>query len=511
MPHWRLLVVTFLWAFPLLFLVGSGVYFLWDSGLGRWAWWPVTGCMALAFILGWHWQKQRRLLRLDFTPSIHWTDRDRQAWELVQGRATAAAQFGADKLANFNLYIDTARDLALELARFYHPGAKDPVGSLTIPEILAVVELASHDLADMVDRYVPGGHLLTIDAWRKAKQASDWYQSASNLSWLVYSLFAPVETAARFMASQVGVVGPWQKFQQNILVWFYSAYLHRLGTYLIELNSGRLRVGASRYRQLVEQAREPAPTEGKEPADSIRDVTLAVIGQAKAGKSSLINALLGEQRAKVDVLPVTSEITRYVLHAEGIPTRLQVLDTVGYGLAGSAESQAKANAEAARQSDLVLLVLHARNPARLVDVAFLQKLREYFEANPGLKMPPILGVLTHIDLLSPMLEWQPPYDWQHPQRPKEQQVAEALTAVREQLGDYLNGALPVCTEADKVYGVDDWLLPAISELLDQARAVALLRCLKNEADAGKIRKVLQQLLAAGKEAAKVLWQVSRKK
>src|SRR5262249_55586782 len=153
-------------------------------------------------------------------------------------RAQDATKLNAETLSNPNFYWQTAQDLSLELARFYHPKAKDPLGALTMPEILTVVELAAHDLAEMVDRYVPGGHLLTIDAWKRAKQAADWYQSASALSWLVYGLFAPVEAAARFMASQVGVVGPWQKFQQNILIWFYSAFLHRLGNYLIELNSG---------------------------------------------------------------------------------------------------------------------------------------------------------------------------------------------------------------------------------------------------------------------------------
>ena len=40
-----------------------------------------------------------------------------------------------------------------------------------MPEILAVVELAAHDLAEMVDRYLPGGHLLTIRDWQRAKKA----------------------------------------------------------------------------------------------------------------------------------------------------------------------------------------------------------------------------------------------------------------------------------------------------------------------------------------------------
>ena len=45
-------------------------------------------------------------------------------------------------------------------------------------------------------------------------------------------------------------------------------------------------------------------------------VTIAVIGQVKAGKSSLVNCLLGEQRAAVDVLPLTQTVQRYDLRLE---------------------------------------------------------------------------------------------------------------------------------------------------------------------------------------------------
>ena len=42
-----------------------------------------------------------------------------------------------------------------------------------------------------------------------------------------------------------------------------------------------------------------------------------VAGQVKAGKSSVINAILGEQRAATSVVPMTAEITRYELHPPG--------------------------------------------------------------------------------------------------------------------------------------------------------------------------------------------------
>jgi predicted GTPase len=385
---------------------------------------------------------------------------------------------------------------------------------LTIPEILAVVELAAHDLARMVDQYLPGGHLLTVNNWRQAKQVSDWYQTANNAYWLIAALFSPINTGVRYLASQAGLSRPFQMLQDNLLLWFYSAFVHRVGTYLIDLDSGRLRVGAERYRQLLqEHAAEVAgakdgglkPAEA-DPAEQVRRVTLAVLGQVKAGKSSLINALLGEQHAHTDVVPATAEITRYELQPENISTRLVLLDTVGCGHAGPNKDQLGATKEAARQSDLLVLVMHATGPARQADVDMLQELRQWFDAKPDLNMPPVLGVLTHIDLLRPSLEWSPPYDWQKPQRPKEHQIQEAVATAQEQLGKYLVGVVPVCVAPGKVYGVEEWLLPALAELLDQAHAVALLRCLRAEADTGKVRKVLSQMVAAGKELARALWQ-----
>jgi predicted GTPase len=242
-----------------------------------------------------------------------------------------------------------------------------------------------------------------------------------------------------------------------------------------------------------------------EPADLVPRVTITLMGQVKVGKSSLINAILGEQRAVTDVLPATDEISRYELQPPGIPTRLAMLDTVGYGHGGPRADQVKATQDAAQQSDLLLLVLHARNPARQADLVMLQALRSWFASRPDLKRPPILAVLTHIDLLSPAMEWAPPYDWPHPKRPKEHQIQQALAAVQEQLGEYLTGAVPVCVAPGKVYGMDEWFMPALAEFLDEAHAVALLRCLKAEFDAVKVRKVFQQLLAAGKEAVKILW------
>src|SRR5262249_40423173 len=141
-----------------------------------------------------------------------------------------------EHLGELQFYVDLAQNMGMELARFYHPAAQDPIGSATIPEILAVVELAAHDLAEMVDQYLPAGHLLTVDHWRQAKKMTDWYPAFRNLYWVVAAFFSPVNTAMRLAASEAGMTRPWQMLQQNLVIWFYTAYVHRLGTYLIELN-----------------------------------------------------------------------------------------------------------------------------------------------------------------------------------------------------------------------------------------------------------------------------------
>jgi uncharacterized protein len=511
MSRWRILVLAVLLAAPVAALAVIGSVYLWRENLWRYAWWPMAASAALAYFLAWNWQRQRKLLPSpEITPPMHWTERDRQAWKLVESRAEAAVKLQPDKFTDFDFYVATGEEMALELARSYHPGAEDPIGQLTIPEMLAVVELAAHDLAELVDRYLPGGHLLTIGNFRQARQAADWYQQANNVWWLVSAVFSPVNTAVRFLASQAGLSKPWQMLQQNLLVWFYTAYVHRLGTYLIDLHSGRLRVGARRYRELLKCSEVDAAIVNQQaesdPADQVRRVTVTLMGQVKAGKSSLVNALLGEQRALTDVLPATNEVSRYELQPEGVPTRLVLLDTLGYGHEGPKADQLRVTQETAQQSDLLLLVLHARNPARQADATMLTGLRAWFAARPELRMPPILGVVTHIDLLSPAMEWSPPYNWREPMRPKEKQIAAALEAVQEQLGDYLAGTLPVCTEQGKVYGVEESLLPAVTELLDEGRSVALLRCIRAEIDVGKVRRVFRQLKNLALDGTRILWQ-----
>lgn len=522
MTRGRIITFVLLVALPVAFLAGVGGYHLWATGWAFYAWWPMGLCLATAYVLAWRWQRQIRAKQAEAPPPMHWTDRDRLAWKSVEARVKAADQVPGEKFGEPQFYFDTAQEMAKELSKVYRPDAVDPIGIVTVPEILTVIELASHDLNELARTYVPGSHLMTVDHWRTARKAVDWYRTAANVYWLASAVFDPVKTAVRYVAAKYGMGKPLEMFQQNVILWFYSAYVRELGFYLIELYSGRLKVGVARYRELMARhdhdpavvvpAPDGAPTPPKEPEPPAAEppkqakpagVSIVLIGQVKAGKSSLVNALLGERKAETDVLPLTSEVTRYDLTAPGVPTKLELLDTAGYGRAGAAADNLEETAAAVQRSDLVLLVTHARNPARKADADFYARLRDWFRARPHLRFPPVLVVLTHVDLLTPAMEWAPPYDWAGGSRPKERSMAEAIEAAKESFPD-VNGLVPCCTAERKVWGVTEEVLPEVVALLGEAKAVALLRCLHAEADEGKVRKVFGQLWAAGRKAMDLL-------
>ena len=54
------------------------------------------------------------------------------------------------------------------------------------------------------------------------------------------------------------------------------------------------------HRLAPEECPDPIPP-AADPADQVKRVTVTLLGQVKASKSSLVNALLGEQRALTDV------------------------------------------------------------------------------------------------------------------------------------------------------------------------------------------------------------------
>ncbi|CAN5502631.1 50S ribosome-binding GTPase [soil metagenome] len=500
LSKFKLLTLFLLVIAPFVFLAGVGSVHLWNTGWTFTAWWPMAGCLTLAYALAWYWTRKRSKLlpKTDHVePPEYWTDRDKAAWSIVEREVDASGTPTMAQLSDAHHYTTVAMSLSMQIAQHYNPSAKDPFSHLTLPEILTCGELVTRDLSRKVNEYIPGSHLLTIQQWKQARQAVDWGQKAWNVSWIGRAILDPVRASTQFLASKAGG-SVLTQVQNNVLAWFHTAYLHELGRHLIELNSGRLRVGAKRYRELLD-AKEPLPTPATGP------LQIAVVGQVKAGKSSLINAVLGEQKAAVDIVPLTNSVTKYELKTEGKP-ELLLLDTPGYGITGPNDAEFTAAFEAAQTADLLLFVLHARTAARSADVAFQKRLHDAFASQPQLRKPMMIGVATHVDLLTPAAEWSPPYDLAG-SRPKEASMRDALAAITESLGAM--PLVPVVALESRMFNVNECLLPAMAAHLDGAKGVQLLRVLHVEGRAGAAKKTLEQVLNLGRESLKVLWQSAK--
>ncbi len=574
MKRWQGVLLAGLVILPLAFYAAWTGYAVWQlGGVGYFAW-VVPLSWTIAWWLGRRWLPKPAVA--DAPPPTHWTTRDESAWKLVLARAERAGELDATRMLDPHFHLSAAQELALEIARHYHPQAADPLGPLTVPEIMAAAELALRDTSQWVRDYVPGSHLMRIDHWRMVAQAPRWAKLASRAWWVGSILLNPADIV-RKLVTKVSMDAATGDLQAGLLAGFHAVFLQRAGFYLIEVHSGRLRRGAEHYlaaqrrfgasgpggpdgpgRDATPAPRHPPtrvngaaigerpgslvpvnrialPAADKHHADEHRAnehlanenhadehraneryadthqadggeradeqaVRLLVLGQAKAGKSSLINALLGEAEARVDVVPCTRSIRRHRAVLPGSTVDFSLLDSPGYGDEGLSAELLEEIQEAATTADLVLLVLDATQPARNRDLEMLDAVRSAFASRPERKLPPVIAVLTHIDGLRPVLEWAPPYDWRNPRRPKESSIRDAIDYNAELLGNRVAAVVPVCGDftRGRVYGIEEYLLPAIAARLGEAKACSLLRHLHHDWDRERIQHLWRQFANVGK-------------
>ena len=123
---------------------------------------------------------------------------------------------------------------------------------------------------------------------------------------------------------------------------------------------------------------------------------ICIVGRPNAGKSSLLNALLGSERAIVCAEPGTTRDTiEEPCDLEGLPAVL--VDTAGLGhdspAAADAESLRRAQ-RALRASDLALLVVDGSRPTAAADDAAHREVLETSRAEDR----PVITVLSKADL-----------------------------------------------------------------------------------------------------------------
>lgn len=500
----RSLVLAALIALPTLMFAFVGGYAIWQNGSLGWVWWLMTGCALVAWGLALVWRPtpigQRH--RQQMQESSHWTPRDREAAKIVRDYQLQVDSYSTGQLTDPHFYLTQIQVLAAEVAQLYHPKATDPLKDLTVPEVLAALRLAVDDMERWMLESIPGSRVLTIGQWKMLQKAPKWAQRASETAWGASVLLNPLNIA-RYFASRWSWGSVTGQLQTEFLAIVYLRFIRQTGMYLIEMNSGRLRAGADVYRDTFKSSRSVEDIEGQQSEDrdsATPPITIALFGQVSSGKSSIINVLTGTAQAAVDVLPETQEVQRYQWLVGESQLSLTLLDTPGYGESGETKQQLKQIQRALESSDAALLVMDAHSPARDADRRLLEQLQEMYRAKPQLKPPPVIGVLTHVDLLAPPLEWSPPYNWRSPDNAKARSLHDAVEYIRELFGTSLVEIIPVCSEdqSQRGWGVLEELLPAIVQQLDDVRSVALLRAFENQLDRGRWKHLAHQVKRSGR-------------
>src|SRR3954469_5557868 len=294
--NWRAWVLLTLLVGPVLAYIGFGTLWLMERGwlLIAGSLWIASGMVFSVLAARWTRSTQPVLPPLDWDAPHTFTPFDRKAWALVEEASERADTVALESLSEVDLYIDSARTLARQLAEHYHPLSHDPIEHVPVVELITALELAAEDL-NRLCRQVPGGDLVTAAHLKTAVQAAGYIQKASDIYSYLLPLFSPVTGLVRLGTQQWMVKPAWRNMQQNLLRWFFRAYVNRLGTHLIELYSGRLSIGADQYRRLtrrLSKAEHAAATEESPP------LRIGVAGARGSGKSRLIN--LGREACSAD-------------------------------------------------------------------------------------------------------------------------------------------------------------------------------------------------------------------
>ena len=317
-----------------------------------------------------------------------------------------------ETLSGFDIYIETGRRLARRLAEHYHPLSNDPIEHVPVVELLTALELAAEDLNHLC-RQVPGGDLVTAAHWKRAVQAAGYIQKANDIYGYLLPIFNPVTGLARLGTQQWMVKPAWKNMQQNVLRWFYRAYVNRLGTHLIELYSGRLAIGVGAVPQADAEIGRSA---GGRPPTSRRPWSVAVAGARDSEKGKLVET--SEWSWEGDTTLLKARLRSAGLDESAVD-RLRAaswVDIPGYtssvdGETARDRATRRDAIDEAVEADLLILVIKARPVPHPADLAFAQAWDRWYVEHPGLEVPPALVVLSGVEGPELGEGWHPPYDW----------------------------------------------------------------------------------------------------
>jgi hypothetical protein len=376
------------------------------------------------------------------------------------------------------------QDLVVAVAQIYHPEVKYPLLNIYVPQAYALIRGTVNDLDLWMQKLSPALNQVTVgqayeayEIYQRLEPSARKFMQAWNLAqWLLNPVAAVANLASQRYSNQAN-----QQLLVNLSQLLREAALRNLCRQAIALYAGMtLPVAESAVttpklpetktqtlREILTQAQPAAVVEQK-------PINILLAGRTGAGKSSLINTVFQADLAAVDVLPSTDQIQSYYWQTPDEET-LTLWDTPGYEQVNRADLR-ELVLDYATNADLLLLVTPTLDPALQMDVDFLQDMQAEVADLP------VITVVTQVDRLRPMREWEPPYDWEWGDRPKEIAIREATNFRAQLLGDFSSLVLPVVT-GDVKTGRVAWNMDALSlaliDAIAPAKQLRLARFLRN--------------------------------
>ncbi len=490
-----ILAAVFLLIAPTAVATAAGFVWLYERGQ-VWTW--IIGSTACSLV-GWAWLrwigKPKAPVAKPPPPGL--PPLGQQAWSDVEAIAIQA-ETDADRYASPAAVGPLVHEVIMAVARRYAPASDRPDLEIPAPHALRIVELVARDLRAYLDTNMPLAHTVTLnDLFRLGRLgmlATRGYQVIRLVLMAWNPATAVVREGREFLGrASLGVVtGAFRRQAVGFTV-------RRAGSYVIDLYSGTLVLDEPRVGEFeASRSKADAATIQRRTAqDFAEPLRIVVVGQVKAGKSSLINALLGDVHAAVDVVPCTPLVEPYRLTRDGIE-RAIILDTAGYATAAVTSREKLVLIEEIVGSDLVIVVCSATSAARAADRDMLVAIRQWFRERPERLPPPLVVAVTHVDLLRPRTEWSPPYDIVRPTTDKARSIRDAVDAVAADLALDAGLVVPVCTAPGRLDNIDEALSPLIVRCLGDADRVRYLRCLREFRDTEFWVRLHEQAQATGR-------------